>query len=139
MIELKARIPLQKNGPPVQITLSQFDTIFRFVFTITLDGEIWSLPPEAYIIMNGLKQDGTIFSYLGEVVDGRAVINTGAQMTSAPGYVRCVIVVLDFKAHTLGSTSNFILDLIPVPRAREHHRTELPVDLSIENIFDGGE
>ena len=119
MIEVKANLDLVPGkGRTVRIFLRQFDTIYRFIFTLTVEGEIWNPPPKAEIIMNGVKPDGTIFAYSGEVIEDKAIIDTGVQMTSVPGSVRCVVVILDRDENTWVSTANFILDVEEVPSYR---------------------
>lgn len=92
-------------GNPVRV--SQFDTLWQFVFSIYEGGERWTIPDGAQAVLCGGKPDGTVFTYEGTISNNKVVVDCGEQMTPVPGTVECELkfYVLDL----IVATANFRL------------------------------
>lgn len=97
------------GGYPVRIPVSQFDTMWRFVFTILYKGQPWPIPAGADVVLNGRKEDGNVFAFSGTIADGKAAVDCDVQMTAAAGTVVCELSVL--SGGKVVGTANFVLEV----------------------------
>lgn len=104
-------------GFPVRVPVSQFDTMWQFVFTIIKDSTTWSIPNNAVATMNGRKPDGNVFAYSGEIVGNTVKVNGDIQMTAVAGDTLCE---LSFMADgKIVGTANFVLAVEEAPKSPE--------------------
>ena len=89
MIEREITLPLGEESSPVRVSVSQFDTMWRFVFAVVYRGRPWEIPPGAGVILNGRKPDGNVFAFDGTVTEGKAAVDCDVQMTAVAGPVLC--------------------------------------------------
>ena len=102
-------------GFPVRVPVSQFDTMWQFVFSIIKDGLEWEIPTGASVVMNGVKPDGNVFAFAGTVSNNNVTVNCDVQMTACAGNTECELsIVADGK--TVG-TCNFILQVEAAPKS----------------------
>lgn len=93
MITKGIKVYLHGGGFPVVIPVSQFDTMWQFVFTIYNGSTIWSIPSNATAILNGVKPDGNVFAFSGDISANTVTINCDTQMTACAGGVAGSIVI----------------------------------------------
>lgn len=114
LIERNVALRLGDNRSPARIPASQFDTMWRWVFTVLYQGQPWHIPAGAEVVLNGRKPDGNVFAFSGSVQDGKAVVEANVQMTAVAGSVVCELSVLS-SGKVIG-TANFILDVKAAPK-----------------------
>lgn len=122
MIEREITLPLGEESSPVRVSVSQFDTMWRFMFTVVYRGHPWEIPLGASVILNGRKPDGNVFAFDGTVTEGKAAVDCNVQMTAVAGPVLCELSVLSGD-RTVG-TANFILDVEAAPKSPEDVSSE---------------
>ena len=115
MIERETALYLDKTTDPVRIRVSQFDTMWRFVFTILYRDRLWRLPGGASAVLNGRKPDGTVFAYEAEIEDNCVCLDCDIQMTAVAGATVCELSILS-EGKVVG-TANFLLDVEAAPKA----------------------
>ena len=115
------------GGYPVRIPVSQFDTIWQFVFTIIKDSTEWTIPTGASAVLNGLKPDGNVFAFSGTISDNKVTVNCDVQMTACAGDTICELSILA-DGKTVG-TANFVLAVEAAPKS--------PDDISSETTLPG--
>lgn len=103
------------SGPRVTIPVSQYDTMWQFVFSIINNSVAWPIPADSDVVMNGRKADGNTFSFGGTVSNGVATVNSDIQMTAAAGLAECELTVMN-SGKVVG-TANFYLAVEPAPKA----------------------
>ncbi len=117
MIERETALYLDRTMDPVRIRVSQFDTMWRFVFTVIYRGSLWRLPEGASAVLNGRKPDGTVFAYEAEIEDNCICLDCDIQMTAVAGPVVCELSILS-EGKVVG-TANFLLDVEAAPKSPE--------------------
>jgi len=122
MIEREVALRLNDTVTPVRIRVSQFDSMWRFVFTILYQGCLWRLPAGAAAALNGRKPSGNVFAFSGEVEDNCVVVDCDAQMTAEAGSVVCELLVL--SGGKVMGTANFILEVEAAAKAQEDVSSE---------------
>lgn len=95
------------------IRISQYDTLWRFIFTIYDGDDVYTVPSGATVLLIGRKSDETVFTYSGEPSDENVVVVCGEQVTSYPGSVECELRIAEPDG--LVSSANFILDVEASP------------------------
>lgn len=95
------------------ITISRYDTLWRFIFTVYDGNDVYSIPSGSAIVLIGRKPDDTVFMYSGELVDGKAVVICGDQLSSSSGAVKCELRITEISG--IVSSANFILDVEASP------------------------
>lgn len=143
MIEKKVNLLLGDGSYPVRITVSQFDTMWRFVFSIIHNSQPWQIPTGATAVLNGRKPDGNVFAFSGTISDNKVTVDADVQMTAVAGRTVCELSILA-DGKTVG-TANFILDVEEAPKSPDDVSSEstLPakgsganLDLRINEDFD---
>ena len=122
MIEKTVTLSIGSVERPERIPVSQFDTMWQFVFSLTYAGDAWSIPAGAEAMMLGRKQDGNVFAFAGTVADGKITVPCDVQMTAVAGPVVCELSII--SDHRTIGTSNFILDVEPAPKSPEDVSSE---------------
>lgn len=92
---------LDLNAPPAILHVTQGDTAWRWHFRLFLSGLRWTIPTGAQIILKGLKPDGHVFAFSGEISSNEAVVTSDLQMTICAGEVPCSLIILDANAKRL--------------------------------------
>lgn len=111
--ELKCWIGTPQGIAPT-VRLSQYDDMWRFIFTVYNGDEIWQIPEGAVVVFNGRKADGTVFTYSGEISGNNAVVDCGSQIAAAPGKVITELRFADGNGNILG-TANLTLIIEAAP------------------------
>lgn len=101
MQDKTVNLNLDLNAPPVILHVTQGDTAWRWHFCLFLDGSRWSIPTGAQIILKGLKPDGHVFAFSGEISSNEAIVTSALQMTICAGEVPCSLIILDADAKRL--------------------------------------
>lgn len=122
MIEREIILHLEDPNVRVRIPVSQFDTMWRFVFTILYKGQTWEIPTGAAAILSGRKPDGNVFAFEGTVAGNRITVDCDVQMTAAAGSVVCELSVLS-GGKTVG-TANFMMDVEAAPKSPDDVSSE---------------
>lgn len=114
MIEKNVKLWLG-DGPLVTVRVSQFDTMWRFVFSIIHNSQPWQIPTGATAVLNGRKPDGNLFAFSGTISDNKVTVDADVQMTAVAGQTVCELSILaDGK---VVGTANFIMDVEAAPNA----------------------
>ena len=103
------------SGPRVVIPVSQFDTMWQFVFAVIKDGVEWTIPTGATAVLNGLKPDGNVFAFSGTISGNTVTVNCDVQMTACAGDTICELSILA-DGKTVG-TANFTLAVEAAPKS----------------------
>ena len=103
------------SGPRVVIPVSQFDTMWQFVFTIIKGGLEWTIPTGATAVLNGLKPDGNVFAFSGTISGNTVTVDCDVQMTAVAGDTICELSILA-DGKTVG-TANFTLAVEAAPNS----------------------
>lgn len=114
------------DGHPVRIPVSQYDTMWRFVFKVVYNDEEWTIPEGAEVVLNGRKQDGNVFAYHGTVSNNRITVDCHVQITPVPGEVFCELSIMS-GTKTVG-TANFIIDVEQAPKTNDDVISESALD-----------
>lgn len=122
MLDKNITLRLGDTGAPARIRVSQFDTMWSFVFTIVYNGQKWSVPSGAEAVLNGRKPDGNVFAFSGTVADGKVTVDCDVQMTAVAGPVVCELSVL--SGGKVVGTANFILDVEVAPKSPDDVSSE---------------
>lgn len=102
------------HGVPPRVAVSQYDTIWRFVFTIYDGYEVHHVPSNATVTMTGRKPDGTVFVYAGSADGVNAIVDCQEQMVASAGRVECELRIGE-RNESVVNTVNFVLDVEPAP------------------------
>lgn len=102
------------SAPRVTIPVSQFDTMWQFVFSIVNDSTPWSIPNGSDAVLNGRKPDGNTFSFNGTVANGKATVDCDIQMTAVAGLTECELSIL--SSGKVVGTANFFLAVECAPK-----------------------
>ena len=111
------------GGFPVRIPVSQFDTMWQFVFTIIKDGLTWTIPSGATAVLNGRKPDGNVFAFSGTISGNTVTVDADVQMTAVAGDTICELSIFTTegsevtqRAKVVG-TANFVLAVEAAPNS----------------------
>lgn len=110
------------DGFPVRIPVSQFDTMWRFVFSIIHNSQPWEIPAGASVVLNGRKPDGNVFAFSGTIENNTVTVDADVQMTAVAGAVVCELSILA-DSKTIG-TANFTLDVEAAPKSPDDVSSE---------------
>lgn len=114
MIEKNVTLWLGAENHRVRVPVSQYDTMWTFVFTVVNGSVEWEIPEDAAASLNGVKPDGNVFAFAGTVEDNRVVVDTDVQMTACAGDTICELSIThDDKV--IG-TANFVLVVEKAPK-----------------------
>lgn len=94
-----------------RIYVPQYDSGLRvFEFHLTDNGNIYTIPSNATITIQGTKPDKNVFTYSCSYVSNTGIVrvNCKEQMTVIAGEVICQVVMVDSSGNRLG-TFSFIL------------------------------
>lgn len=124
-------------GYPVRVPVSQFDTMWQFVFSIIKDGLEWTIPSGASAVLNGLKPDGNVFAFSGAIADNTVTVNADVQMTAVAGDTICELSILA-DGLTVG-TANFVLAVEAAPKSPSDisSNSTLPAYAEMLEMFSG--
>lgn len=122
MITRNITVNLDHKILPVRVRVSQFDTMWAFVFTVMYNGAEWTIPGGATVTMQGIKPDGNVFAFGGTVSSNKVTVNCDVQMTACAGEVVCELVFLDSGKNV--GTANFILECEAAPKSDEDISSE---------------
>lgn len=122
MIERNVTLRLGDTIAPANIPVSQFDTMWRFVFSILYGHQSWEIPSGATAVLNGRKPDGNVFAFSGTVSGNKVTVDCDVQMTAVAGTVVCELSIL--SSGTVVGTANFILDVEAGPKAPDDVTSE---------------
>lgn len=106
-IEKSAKVWLNgATGITDPVRVSQYDTGWRFVFTVySSDSSLYFPSTTPSVVLEGRKSDGTVFAVPGSFENGNAIIDCESQITSATGEVICELRISESQK-TVG-TANF--------------------------------
>lgn len=124
-------------GFPVRVPVSQFDTMWQFVFTIIKDSVTWTIPTGATAVLNGLKPDGNVFAFAGTISGNTVTVNCDVQMTAVAGDTICELSILA-DGKTVG-TANFTLAVEAAPKSPDDVSSDstLPAYAELLEMFSG--
>jgi hypothetical protein len=134
MIERNVTLRLGDNVAPARIPISQFDTMWRFIFNILYNSQAWTIPAGATAVLNGRKQDGNVFAISGAIADNKVTVDCDVQMTAVAGPVVCELSIM--SGGKVVGTTNFILEVEPAPKAPDDVSSESTLPAYGE-ILDG--
>lgn len=111
------------DGFPVRIPVSQYDTMWRFVFSIINGSVEWTIPAGATAVLNGRKPDGNVFAFAGTINGNNTVtVDCDVQMTAVAGQTVCELSILS-DGKVVG-TANFVLDVEAAPKSPDDVSSE---------------
>ena len=114
MIEKNVKLWLG-DGPLVTVRVSQFDTMWRFIFSIVNNSQPWEIPSGASAVLNGRKPDGNVFAFSGTIENNTVTVDADVQMTAVAGQTVCELSILS-DGKVVG-TANFVLDVEAAPKS----------------------
>lgn len=115
MIERNIALRIADGFTPERVRVSQFDTMWRFVFEIFYNSQRWEIPSGATAVLNGRKPDGNVFAFSGTIEDNKVTVDCDVQMTAVVGQTVCELSVLS-DGKVVG-TANFVMDVEAAPNA----------------------
>lgn len=117
------------------IPCSQYDNQLQAIrFNLYKQGQIFTIPESAAVLINGLKPDNTAFSYAATATSGNtATFSVTQQMTAVAGDVECELRVR--TASEIIGTLNFILRVEEAPLHDDSVLSETDIPL-IEQAVD---
>lgn len=136
MIEKNVKLWLG-DGPLVSVRVSQFDTMWRFVFGIVNNSQPWTIPSGAEAVLNGRKPDDNVFSFSGTIADNKVAVDCDVQMTAVAGQTVCELSILA-EGKVVG-TANFTLDVEAAPKSPDDVSSDstLPAYGELLEMFSG--
>lgn len=102
--------------------MSQFDTMWRFVFAIIHNSQPWEIPSGATAVLNGRKPDGNVFAFSCTISDNKVTVDADVQMTAVAGQTVCELSILS-DGKVVG-TANFVLDVEAAPKSPDDVSSE---------------
>lgn len=106
MIEKTAKVWLGgRKGVTAPIRLSQYDTGWRFLFSVYNGDMVYAGTDSTTVYMEGKKADDTVFAVPGTFSDGVAVVECTSSITAAVGVIDCELRISE-DGETIG-TANF--------------------------------
>lgn len=136
MIEKNVKLYLG-DGFPVRIPVSQYDTMWRFIFTIINGSVEWTIPTGATAVLNGRKPDGNVIAISGTIADNKVTVDATEQMTVVAGEVVCELSIMS-GGKVIG-TANFILAVEDAPKKDGEPISESDLSAYAEMIAAAGE
>lgn len=125
------------GGPKVSIPVSQYDTMWRFIFTIINGSVEWTIPTGATAVLNGRKPDGNVIAISGTIADNKVTVDATEQMTVVAGEVVCELTIMS-GGKVIG-TANFILAVEDAPKRDGEPISESDLSAYAEMIAAAGE
>ena len=104
------------GGPKVSIPVSQYDSMWRFRFSLIENSTPWTIPADAIAGMNGRKPDGNTFSFPADIENNTIVVDSDTQMTAVAGVTMCEVYVISGGKKV--ATVNFDLVVEEAPKAQ---------------------
>lgn len=89
MIEKSVTLHICEHVAPQQIRISQYDTVWQFVFTVLYKGRIWEIPDGATVALLGRKSDGTEVSIDGTIEDNKVKVDCNGDLSDVAGRTMC--------------------------------------------------
>jgi len=119
------------------VNVSQFDTMWQFVFSIYYNNQPWQIPAGASAVLNGRKPDGNVFAFGGTIADNKVAVNCDVQMTAVAGPVLCELSIL--SGGKVVGTANFIMDVEAAPKSPDDVSSDstLPAYAEMLEMFSG--
>ncbi len=134
MIIKNVKLYLSERGFPVRIPVSQFDSMWRFVFEVIKDNVVWDIPVAATVTMNGLKPDGNVFAFAGSISNNKVTVDCDVQMTAVAGDTLCELSFV--SSGLVVGTANFILAVEAAPKSPDDISSESTLPAYAEIIED---
>lgn len=125
------------GGPKVSIPVSQYDTMWRFVFSIINGSVEWEIPSGATAILNGRKPDGNVIAISGTIANNKVTVDATEQMTVVAGEVVCELSIMSGGA--VVGTANFVLAVEDAPKKDGEPISESDLSAYAEMIAAAGE
>jgi len=125
------------GGPKVSIPVSQYDTMWRFVFSIINGSVEWTIPAGATAVLNGRKPDGNVIAISGTIADNKVTVDATEQMTVVAGEVVCELSIMSGGA--VVGTANFTLAVEDAPKKDGEPISESDLSAYAEMIEAAGE
>jgi len=113
MITKNLLVYLGSDNKRLRVPVSQYDTMWTFVFTIINGSTEWTIPSGATVMLNGKKPDGNVFSFACTVANNKVSVDADVQMTAVAGDVWCELSVT--ANNTVVGTVNFVLAVEAAP------------------------
>lgn len=136
MIEKSVKLYLG-DGFPVRIPVSQYDTMWRFVFSIINGSVEWEIPSGATAVLNGRKPDGNVIAISGAIANNKVTVDATEQMTVVAGEVVCELSIMSGGA--VVGTANFTLAVEDAPKKNGEAISESDLSAYAEMIEAAGE
>lgn len=136
MIEKSVKLYLG-DGFPVRIPVSQYDTMWRFVFSIINGSVEWEIPSGATAVLNGRKPDGNVIAISGTIANNKVTVDATEQMTVVAGEVVCELSIMSGGA--VVGTANFTLAVEDAPKKNGEAISESDLSAYAEMIEAAGE
>lgn len=122
------------DGYPVRIPVSQYDTMWRFVFKVVYNDEEWTIPSGATAVLNGRKPDGNVFAFSGTIANNRVTVDSDTQLTPVYGEVYCELSIS--HSSTVVGTANFVIDVEQAPKTNDAVISDSALDAYGEILED---
>lgn len=100
-------------SPPIRI--SQYDTTWRWQFTVYDGDEVWTPPIGTVVLFEGRKPDGTVVTANGTINDTNVIVDCTEQISSASGTIECELRFSDDDK--IVGTANFQVKVEAAPIA----------------------
>lgn len=137
MIDRNVTVFLGSTPRATKIFVSQFDTMWRFVFTVIHNSQAWQIPTGATAVLNGKKPDGNVFAFSGTVTGNKVTVDCDVQMTAVAGPVLCELSIL--SGGKVVGTANFVLNVEAAPKSPDDVSSDstLPAYAELLEAFSG--
>ena len=100
-------------SPQVVVPVSQYDTIWNFVFTIRYEDAEWTIPGGATAKLVGRAASNATFEVDGTIADNKITVTASTSITGVAGNAVCEVrITADGKQV---STANFVLAVEKAP------------------------
>ena len=100
-------------SPQVVVPVSQYDTIWNFVFSVRYEDAEWTIPAGATAKLMGRTSASTTFEIDGTISDNKITVTASTSVTGVAGNSVCEVrIIADGKQV---STANFILAVEKAP------------------------
>lgn len=114
MITKEVNLWLGTENKRVRVPVSQYDTMWSFVFTVINGSVEWTIPTGATASLNGAKPDGNVFAFAGTIANNRVTVGADVQMTAVAGDTICEL-SFSHDGKVIG-TANFVLVVEEAPK-----------------------
>ena len=106
-------LDLIPNGIPPIVYVSQYDKGQEWIFNIVKENQLFNIPQDSTVTVQGTKKDGTGFQYPCTYSGYQVFVTEEQQMTIFNGDVKAEIVISN--GDDLIGTLNFIIRIEPAP------------------------